>query len=127
NRYHNRAAHCSPEGDCSPHLMPALSSTQHLIRPTALQAAGTPRARERSLLLTNLLVLGLAILCAWAPVRGGGHGREALVTAARELAPLWVAFLLLHVGLVVRRVEADEYLLPLVSLITLIGGLYHLG
>src|SRR5262245_57946913 len=107
--------------------MSAPASTHHPISPPARQGQGLPRARERGLLLSNLLVLALAILCAWAPERGGGHGREALVTAARELAPLWVAFFLLHLGLVFRRIEADEYLLPLVSLISLIGGLYHLG
>ena len=44
-----------------------------------------------------------------------------------KLAPLWGVFALLHALFVVRRVEADEYMLPLLSLITLVGGVFHLG
>jgi cell division protein FtsI/penicillin-binding protein 2/cell division protein FtsW (lipid II flippase) len=44
-----------------------------------------------------------------------------------ELAPLWGGFMALHAALTLRRVETDEYLLPLLSLITLVGGVFHLG
>ena len=93
----------------------------------AASGRGWPRARERSLLLTNLLALALAALTAWAPLRHSGSSSQALLVVARELAPLWAVFLLVHVALVVRRVRSDEYLLPLLSLIVLIGGVFHLG
>jgi cell division protein FtsW len=77
--------------------------------------------------LTNLLVLGLAILAAWAPLRHRTDSGQALLGVARELAPLWGVFLLVHAALAARRIQTDEYLLPLLSLLVLIGGLFHLG
>jgi len=74
----------------------------------AAAGRGWTRSRERSLLLGNLLVLALAILGAWAPLRGSG-GSQALFVVARELAPLWAIFVLVHALLVVRRVQSDEY------------------
>jgi hypothetical protein len=39
-------------------------------------------------LLSNLLVLALAVLAAWAPLRHGEDSSQALLAVARELAPL---------------------------------------
>src|SRR5438270_10999383 len=97
------------------HRLPVSTFAPPLnVNPTAggpAESRGGRRARERSLLLANLLILALAILAAWAPLRGSRHAPEALLAIARELAPLWLVFLLVHAALAVRRIESDEYLL----------------
>lgn len=84
-----------------------------------------PRVRERTLLLWNLLPygLGIAALAATSPAGPIAGARSA----AGILLPLYLAPLAAHVLLTLLRVESDALLLPLLSLLLMVGGIYHQG
>ncbi|MFN3649301.1 MAG: FtsW/RodA/SpoVE family cell cycle protein [Armatimonadota bacterium] len=81
------------------------------------------RSLERTLLLWNLPLL---LLAAWGASLAQRHPSEALMPALLALATVWGACLALHVALAATRFDGDQVILPVLSLILLIGGAYHL-
>jgi len=85
------------------------------------------RRVERSLLLWNLpLALLAAAGVAAAQVRPGGSWAEIFVPAVMAVGSVWLACMALHVLLWLTKFDGDELILPLLSLLLLVGGAYHL-
>lgn len=89
------------------------------------ETADSFRARgpERSLLLWNGL---LYLLAAWAVAAGQRHPEAVFPEALGHLGTVWGGCLLLHALLCLTRFDGDLLLLPLVSLLFLVGTTLHL-
>src|SRR5688500_8578345 len=81
------------------------------------------RALERRLLLWNA---PLFLLAAWGVAMAQRHPSEAFVPALTALGIVYVACIALHALLCVTSFDGDQLLLPLLSLLFLIGAAYHL-
>jgi cell division protein FtsI/penicillin-binding protein 2/cell division protein FtsW (lipid II flippase) len=78
---------------------------------------------ERSLLLWNL---PLVLLAAWGLAAAQRHPTEAFVPALTALGIVWVACFALHAVLCATRFDGDPVILPILSLLFVIGAAYHL-
>src|SRR5438105_4056231 len=85
--------------------------------------AAPDRARERALLLWNL---PLFVLAAWGVAAAQKEPSEFFVPALLSLVAVWAACLVLHALLCATRFDGDELILPLFSLLVLVGSAYHL-
>lgn len=81
------------------------------------------RAVERRLLLWNAL---LFLLAAWGVSTAQNAQEPAFQQALTALGTIWGGCLALHLLLCVTRFDGDLLILPLFSLLLLIGGAYHL-
>ncbi|HTE20167.1 MAG TPA: FtsW/RodA/SpoVE family cell cycle protein [Armatimonadota bacterium] len=81
------------------------------------------RGPERLLLLWNA---PLVLLAAWGVAAAQRHPSEAFVPALMALGTVWLACLALHVILCITKFDGDLLILPLLSLLLLIGAAYHL-
>jgi cell division protein FtsI/penicillin-binding protein 2/cell division protein FtsW (lipid II flippase) len=81
------------------------------------------RALERSLLLWNSPLL---LLAAWGVSAVQRHPAETFVPAFMALGSVWLACLGLHALLCLTRFDGDLLILPLLSLLLLVGATYHL-
>jgi cell division protein FtsI/penicillin-binding protein 2/cell division protein FtsW (lipid II flippase) len=81
------------------------------------------RALERRLLLANGALYAFAV---WGSAAVQPHPMEALPEAAKWLGGIWAGCFALHLLLCLTRFDGDLLLLPLLSLVLLIGSSYHL-
>src|SRR3954447_2984078 len=81
------------------------------------------RALERRLLLWNA---PLVLLAAWGLAAAQRQPGEHFVPALVALATVWAACIALHVVLCLTGFDGDPLMLPLVSLLFLVGAAYHL-
>src|SRR5438067_5834019 len=84
----------------------------------------TGRALERRLLFWLLPVVLLGI---YATSRSPGVVQPSLADAARAFAVVYGACVALHVLFSLARFDGDPLLLPLLTLLFLLGTAYHLG
>jgi cell division protein FtsW (lipid II flippase) len=87
------------------------------------QAGLRGRAMERTLLLWNL---PLVVLAAWGVAQAQRHPAEMFVPALLALGGVWAACFGLHLLLSFTRFDGDLLILPLLSLLFLIGSAFHL-
>lgn len=81
------------------------------------------RSLERRLLFWNL---PLFLLAAWGVAAAQPTLNLALAPALTSLGTLWAACLALHLVLCATRFDGDLLILPIFSLLLLVGGAYHL-
>src|SRR5688500_5679670 len=81
------------------------------------------RSLERTLLLWNA---PLTLLGAWGVAAAQRHPSEAFVPAITALGSVWLVCVALHLLWCAIRFDGDVILLPLLSLLFLIGAAFHL-
>lgn len=81
------------------------------------------RALERNLLFWNALLLPLA---AWGVAAAQRHPAETFLPALTGIGVVWAACLLLHLLFCAIRFDGDLLLLPLLSVLLIVGAAYHL-
>jgi cell division protein FtsI/penicillin-binding protein 2/cell division protein FtsW (lipid II flippase) len=94
--------------------------------PTLAPAPGVgfqERRLERALLLWNA---PLVLLAAWGVAAAQQNPSQTFVPALTALGCVWLACLALHVLLCLTRFDGDLLLLPLLSVLLLVGSAYHL-
>lgn len=82
------------------------------------------RSLERALLLWNAPLVALA---AWGVAITQPQPTEAFVPALLALGGIWAACLALHLLLCATKFDGDLVMLPLLSLLLLIGATYQVG
>src|SRR5688500_184013 len=81
------------------------------------------RALERTLLLWNAPLL---VLAAWGVAAAQRHPSEAFIPALTAVGSVWLACMGLHALLCLTRFDGDLLILPLFSLLLMVGATYHL-
>ncbi len=93
---------------------------------TTIKAQTGLRGRELELRLL-LWQFPLLVLAAAGLQEATGHADPSFVPFLATLAIPWAACVLLHLLLCAVKFDGDLLLLPLLSLLLLLGGAYHLG
>lgn len=104
--------------------MAVAISTSSKSRTVAAATGFRGRTLERTLLLWNAPLVAVA---AWGVALTQRHPTEAWLPALLALGSIWLACAALHLLLCVTRFDGDLVILPLFSLLLLVGATYQVG